>query len=362
MSPAQDLPGIDLVRLEPFLREHLGARDGDAYGATLLSGGKSNVTYFLEWGERSLVLRRPPLGDHNPKAHDVSREFRLLTALWPTAVPVPKPIAHHDADDLIGAQFYVMDKVEGRVLREAADAPDLADETRMGRLGTALVEGMVALHSVDPADVGLAELGRADGYIERQVNRWADQWTRSQERSVPALDEIGRRLRAAIAAGTFDPNPERPYIVHGDYNVGNVIVASAEDFDRSDVLRAVLDWEMATLGHPLMDLGVLVSYNGPYADLVGETEHHVTTLPGFPSTDELAAAYGQQTGRDMSSFAFFHVLAFYKVLILTEDVRSRFLAGSTVGEGYDLVGRSVPALADRVLEIADRSGVAGLSG
>jgi aminoglycoside phosphotransferase (APT) family kinase protein len=363
-SSAVALVGLDLARLAPLLESRLGAREGsDVCTATLLDGGKSNMTYFVEWGDRHLVLRRPPLGEYDPRSHDISREYRLLTALDATPVPTPLPVLFQDDPSLIGVPFYVMERVPGRVLRQAAAAPDLDDPHRLQRLGEALIDGVVAIHAIHPDDVGLVDLGRYDGYIARQVERWATQWERTQQRSIPALDEVGRRLRAALARRAVDPTPERPYIVHGDYNVGNVIVAGPDDFTSSPVLRAVLDWEMATLGHPLMDLGVLASYNGPRGErVVDEDEPIVTSLAGFPSVAELVRMYGAKSGRDVSEFPFFHVLAFYKVLLITEDVRARFLAGTTVGEGYDVVGGNVPVLAEEVLALADESGIDGLSG
>jgi aminoglycoside phosphotransferase (APT) family kinase protein len=359
-SAVADPAGLDLERLEPFFTNHAGPRDGGPYTATLLAGGKSNMTFSVEWGEHQLVLRRPPLGDYDPRTHDVGREFPLLTALEHEAVPTPRPIAFEPDGQLIGAPFYVMERVPGRVLADAEVAPDLADADRLGRLADALVDGLVAPHAVEPAAVGLADLGRHDGYIARQVDRWAAQWETTQQRRIPTLDEIGRRLRAAVERQAVDHVPPRPFIVHGDYHLGNVIVAPAEQFTTSPVLRAVLDWEMATLGHPLMDLGLLVTYNGPHGDHVVEVEKSVSSLPGFPSPNELVATYAAKSGRDVGDFAFFHVLAFYKVLVLTEDVRARFVAGTTVGNGYADMGRSVPMLAERVLDIADTSGIDGL--
>ena len=354
--------GLDLAAVEPLLADRLGPREGGAYRATLVGGGKSNVTYLVDWADRALVIRRPPIGPHDPRNHDVGREYRVLSALAPTPLPTPQPILNEPTGEVIGVPFYVMERVDGRVLRKADDAPDMADPARLRRVGEALVDGLVTLHSLEPEAIGLGDLGKAQGYIERQVNRWAGQWERDQQRPIPALDEVGRRLQAALATGAVRANPDRPHLVHGDFNLGNVLIANVDQFDHVPVLRAVLDWEMATLGHPLMDLGVLIAYNGPHADQVIEEEGSVALRPGFPSPSELVELYGRRSGNDVSTAPFFEVLAMYKVLVITEDVRARYLAGGTVGAGFDVMGRSVPYLADALLETARSSSVPGLSG
>jgi len=352
----------DSDRLRSFLTASVGANDTGAFTVELLSGGRSNLTFFVQWGSRQLVLRRPPLGAHDPRAHDVGREFRILSALAGTEVPVPSAVAHCTDVEVLGAPFYVMDRVSGRVLCDIADAPDMVAPARLQALAAGLVDGLAKIHSVDPSAVGLGDLGRADGYIARQVNRWAGQWETDQQRSIPAFDEIGRRLRAVIDLGIVEVDPPRPVIVHGDYNMGNVMVASADEFVAGDVLRAVLDWEMATLGHPLMDLGVLATYNGPHGSLVVSTDQLVSSVSGFPSVAELAHLYARRTGRDVADFPFFLVLAFYKVLVITEDVRRRFLAGTATGPGIEQMGAHAHELGDAVLQFATASNVAGLNG
>lgn len=352
------------MRLSRFLAGHLDAVEADHGPAEVepLTGGRSNPTYFVRWGGYDLVLRSRPPGAA-PGAHDVAREYRVLTALDPTPVPVAAPIAHCLDESVIGAEFYVMRRVAGRVVTTATGAPDLVDAGRARRLGHAAVERLAELHRVDPAAVGLADLGRGDGYVRRQVERWANQWATRATRAIPEYDELGRRLRLALEVGAVDPTPIRPTVVHGDFNVGNLLVADAAAFGvGDDIVRAVLDWEFATLGHPLMDLGVLLSYNGPYGHLLLDSEPLVSSLPSFPSPDELCEVYARTSDYDLDSFDFFYILGFYRTLIINEDVRRRYLAGEMTGPNLDNIGRGAPELGAHLLDVANRSTVRGLNG
>jgi aminoglycoside phosphotransferase (APT) family kinase protein len=351
-----------LSGLGRFLSRHLAA-DPNSGPAVVepLAGGRSNPTYFLRWGGHDLVLRTRPAGAP-PGAHDVGREYRVLTALHPTPVPVPAPIAHCTDESIIGVEFYVMRRVEGRVVTTAAGAPDLVEPDRARLLGHAMIERLAELHRVDPAAVGLADLGRGNGYVRRQVERWANQWATQGTRSIPEYDELGRRLRRALELGAVDPVPIRPTVVHGDFNLGNLLIADAGSFGAHDVVRAVLDWEFATLGHPLMDLGVLLSYNGPYGHLLLDSEPLVSSRPPFPSPDELCELYARSSDYDLGRFDFFYVLGFYRTLIINEDVRRRHLAGELTGPNLENIGRGAQELGAHLLDVADRSAVPGLDG
>src|SRR5271154_7171024 len=244
-------PGVDLARLQPWFAAHVASATGGPLHALLISGGRSNLTYSIGDDAHEWVLRRPPLAHVPPTAHDMAREHTVLAALAGTDVPVPRTLAFCSDDAVNDAPFYVMDKVDGVILRTPAEMTALSpDEAR--RCSEGLIDVLVAIHAVDYQAVGLSEFGHPDGYLERQVRRWGEQWERSKSREIPAIEELARRLRAAL------PASPPPTIVHGDYRLDNTMLA-ADDPGR---IIAVLDWEMATLGDPLSDLGLFLVYWG----------------------------------------------------------------------------------------------------
>jgi aminoglycoside phosphotransferase (APT) family kinase protein len=350
------------------LADHLAREAPDVVGGAMieaeqLSGGRSSLTYLLRLGDRDLILRCPPSAAATGSAHDISREYRVMSALNGTDVRVPRTVLFCTDASVIGVPFYLVSRVPGRVVTTAADAPDLAEPARAKALGAALIDGMVSVHAVHPEQIGLGSLGRPDGYVQRQAERWANQWAQRKQREIPEFDELGNRLLAALRLGTVKAAPDRTTLVHGDYNLGNVMIADAASFDHRSVLRAILDWEFATLGHPLMDLGLLISYNGPYGHLLLECDPLVSSAEDFPKPDELIKMYAAVSGRDVSAMDFFYVLAFYRTLVINEDVRRRYLDGETgTREGFEHMGRTAPIIARHLLEFADQSSIAGLNG
>jgi aminoglycoside phosphotransferase (APT) family kinase protein len=351
-------------RLAGYLAGELpGTGGGTGVAAEMLSGGRSSLTFLLRLGDRELILRCPPGPADGGSAHDISREYRVMRALNDTGVRVPRAVLSCTDPAVIGVPFYLVSRVHGRVVTTAASAPDLAEPARAKALGTALIDGLVSVHAVDPGQIGLGSLGRPDGYVRRQAERWANQWAERKQRDIPEFDELGRRLLAALDQGTVNVVPDRATLVHGDYNLSNVMVADAASFDRGPVLRAILDWEFATLGYPLMDLGLLLSYNGPYGHLLLECDPLVSSAESFPERDELIEMYATASGRDTSDMDFFYVLAFYRTLIINEDVRRRYLAGEADGrEGFEHMGRTAPVIARHLLDFANQSAIAGLNG
>lgn len=347
---AEDPPGMHLDALRAYLRRHLRDADfGVLCEVSLIDGGRSNLTYLLDDGERRLVLRRGPLGHVLPTAHDMAREHRVVNALSNTAVPVPRPLLFCDDPAVIGAPFYVMERVDGTVLRTARESAGLTI-AQADACSRALVETLAAIHHVDVAAAGLGNLGRPDGYMARQLRRWADQWQRSRTRDLPELD----RLLAVLAR--VIPPMERATLVHGDYRVDNVIF----QLDRGPRIGAVLDWEMATLGDPLADLGMLLLYwcpgdVPPVIDIQRVTEHG-----GFWTAEQVAAEYQRVSGTPLHDLDAYVVFAHLKLAIIVEGIHARFLAGETVGEGYESVGATVAPLVDRALAIARASSIPGL--
>jgi aminoglycoside phosphotransferase (APT) family kinase protein len=344
-------PGVDLDRLRPWFAAHVeGATDAPLH-ASLISGGRSNLTYSIGDGTQEWVLRRPPLGHVLPTAHDMQREFTVLDALAGTAVPVPRPLAFCADDAVNDGPFYVMDKVDGMILRTPEEFAGISGEDAR-RCSESLVDVLVAIHGVDYAAVGLGEFGHPDGYVERQVRRWGEQWERSKSRDVPAIEELARRLRAAL------PQSPPPTIVHGDYRLDNTMLAP----DDPGRIIAVLDWEMATLGDPLSDLGLFLVYWG--RDQVTFAGANPSTSPdaGFLSREQIAQRYAEASGRDISQIDFYEMLASYKLAIILEGIHARFLMGKTVGEGFDHIGTMVESIANAALASGARSSIPALRG
>lgn len=330
--PATDaLPGVDLAVLSRWLdNAKPGLRTGDLVGA-VIAGGKSNLTYRITDGTSTWALRRPPLAHVLPTAHDMVREYRVISALADTCVPVAEAIVLCADPAVLGAPFYLMGFVDGVVL----DAPgvlsdlDAADATRSGEL---LMDTLADLHEVDPAAVGLDDFGRPDRFLTRQVSRWHQQWQASETRPLDELAQTVDRLTATM------PQQSAPGIVHGDYRLTNVMFAPA--FDR---IAAVVDWEMATLGDPLADIGLLVVYQ----DLA---QHGDTIMPrqlperGFRTAAQLVERYAARSPRDLARLNWYVGLGYFKLAVVAEGIHHRYLAGKTVGAGFDHFGAAVPTL------------------
>ena len=338
-APEAAVVGIDLPALQRYFDHHVPERDGPLR-IQLLQGGRSNLTYEVTDGTHRWVLRRPPLGVLTPTAHDMDREYRVVAALGGTGVPVARAGRSCRDPEVIGAPFCVVDFVEGTVLRDGDDAAVLPpDEAR--RAAVALVDALVALHSVDASAVGLGDFGRPDGYLERQVRRWRGQWEKVATRSLPDVDELHGRLAHAV------PVSGAPAIVHGDYRLDNTILAP-DGFGR---IAAIVDWEMATLGDPLADLGMLLMYWDPTREPVLAARHVPTANPGCPTGPELAERYAAKSGRDIDALPYYQALGCFKLAVIAEGIHARYLAGQTVGSGFERVGSAVPALLSSGLEL-----------
>lgn len=342
-------PGLDLERLLPWFRENVAdARD---LSAQVIGHGRSNITYRLESNGRSWVLRRPPLSHVQESAHDMTREFRVISALHPTGFPVPEPYALCTDTEVIGAQFYVMEYVEGFIAVDPSEVAKRYSESQRRALGEELIDVLVRLHSFVPAEVGLADFGKPQGYLERQVRRFSQQLEEIRYRDTPELDELARRLQRAI------PPERKPGIVHGDYRLDNAII------DEKGKIVAVLDWEMSTLGDSLADLGLLRMYWGQGTSrqlAIGGTP--VMALPGFPTWEEAAARYEEKSGTNLDNLDFYAVLAHFKLGVILENMYKRFLGGGTVGGGFETIGQQAVLLGRRGLEIADASAIPELRG
>jgi aminoglycoside phosphotransferase (APT) family kinase protein len=332
-----DLPGLPVRKIGKWLRDALPDLAGSGpWQAEVISGGLSNITYRLRLAGGNVILRRPPLGHLLPSAHDMEREYRVLTALAPTDVPVPRTLALCTDPEVLGRPFYVMAEVPGAVMRTAQDTASLTPEARSAMAG-ALVRTLADLHSVDPASVGLVDYGRPDGYCARQILRWGRQWRRSCTRELPDMDLLLGQLSDSV--------PERAgaSIVHGDYRLDNTIIDPAVP----SRIAGVIDWELATLGDPLADLGMTLTYWHDRGD-TGRAQIPVavgvTTHEGFPSSRDVAEKYAIQTGRDLGRLPFYLAFSAMKLAVILEGVHARYLGGQTVGDGYESAGQAVPYL------------------
>lgn len=349
------LPGIDAEAVAKFFAARV--EGGDVPLAfSFLSGGRSNLTYRVDGGGRSWVLRRPPLGHVLPTAHDMAREHRVLTALRDTGLPVPRTRALCTDESVNDAPFYVMDFAPGVVIEEEMPAGYATTPGERRRIGAALMKTLAALHAVDWRAVGLADFGRPDGYLARQVRRWSEQWERSKSGELPLIRELVRRLEAALPATPVST------LVHGDWRLGNV----ALDPGDPGRIAAIFDWEMATLGDPLADVGYTLVYWGEAGDAPGSRGPGrygaVTTAPGFHTRAELVEEYSRASGRDVTSVDFYEVLALYKLAVISEGAYARWRAGLTAGEGFEKVERVSVPLCEAALAIAERSALPGLRG
>ncbi|WP_340381877.1 phosphotransferase family protein [Streptomyces sp. SS7] len=334
MSPDHP-PGLDLDRLRALLeRERPGLVAGPLTGR-LIEGGRSNLTYEVGDGTDRWVVRRPPLGHVLATAHDMRREHRVISALHPTSVPVPRPVLLCEDEGVLGAPFYVMDFVEGTPYRTAAElAPIGAERTRDAVLS--LVDTLVELHAVDPAEVGLADFGRPEGFLDRQLRRWGKQLDASRSRDLAGIDELHAALGRAL------PSSPAPAVVHGDYRLDNVLIG---DDDR---IRAILDWEMSTLGDPLTDLGLLVMYSVPLR-LPDSPISTTAAAAGHPAPAELIERYAARSGRDVSAVSWYTAFAWFKLAVILEGIHYRYTLGQTVGRGFDRIGELVPVFIEHGL-------------
>ena len=345
MTVSDGVKGLDLAALRTWLDAEVpGELPGDL-SATLITGGKSNLTYAVTNGERDVIVRRPPLGHVLATAHDMGREHRVMAALAGTAVPVPRMIAECTDDSVIGASFYVMERMPGTAFQRAGDLEAIGAE-RTRDITERLVDTLADLHAVDYRAVGLADFGRPDGYLTRQVARWKKQLDSSRSREIDGIDELAERLTASVPASSDGT------IVHGDYRLDNVLV-DTEDGDR---ITTVLDWEMSTLGDPLTDVAVMLAYQN-LALASGPSSGQVTDAPlaaGYLSPDEAVERYATRSGRDVSELGFHLGLAYFKLAVILEGIYLRHSHGQTVGSGFDGIGAMIDPLVRHGLDATSR--------
>ncbi|MRJ78155.1 phosphotransferase [Aeromicrobium sp. SMF47] len=331
-----DPKGLDSAAVAAWLARQSPDAVAGPFEATLVTGGKSNLTYFVTDGVHDYVVRRPPLGHVLATAHDMAREHRVMAALAPTDVPVPRMIALCEDTEVLGAPFYVMERVSGTPYARASQLEELGEQ-RTREITGRMVDTLVALHAVDHREVGLAEFGRPDGYVGRQVSRWKKQLAASTSRELPGMDELVAYLDANV------PESGDGTIVHGDFRLDNLLV------DDADQVTAVLDWEMSTLGDPLSDVALLLAYQqlGEVAPVEGgAVVTDAPRAPGYLGHDEVVERYAAGSGRDVGDIGFHLSLAFFKLAVILEGIHFRHSQGQTVGTGFDGIGDMIAPLID----------------
>ncbi len=342
--------GADPTVVGPYLAATLDDPGWQDCTVSLIAGGKSNLTFRVDSRAGSVILRRPPLGHVLPTAHDMVREHTVMSALAGTAVPVPQMLHLCTDVDVLGQPFYVMERVEGHVCQQTIPA-GYADEPAQRRaIGEGLVEVLAALHDVEPASVGLAEFGRPEGYLERQVRRWGKQWEATRIEGHEGLDVLAADLAAQV------PTTQRHTIVHGDYRLDNTLLHPTEP----GRVAAVLDWEMSTLGDPLADLGILLGYWSQSDDGGARTSATVvpaaTVLPGFQTRAEVASLYAERTGLDLTPLPWYAAFAAWKLAVVCAGIVARVQGGAMIGDGFDgIEERIAPLIEIGRSTLADRS-------
>ena len=326
-TPEAQPEGYKVAAVEQWARENIPALT-PPFIWTRLEGGHSNLTYKIEDAQgKAAVIRRPPRGELLPKAHDMSREWALISALGPTPVPVPAALGFCEDPAVTGKWFYVMGMVEGRPLYTSEDTNDWVLEAQRSTLANSFVDVLADLHALDPDEIGLGELGKKDSYVARQLKTWYRSWTSSIE-GADYDDPRAHQLQEFFL--THLPEQEKARVVHGDYGLHNCLVGS------DSTIAAVLDWEISTLGDPLADLAYALNVFPDPEDDHEVNPEAATAPPGFPSRTELASRYAGKTGRDLSRFDYYLGFNRWKSACIIHGVYARYMEGKKSTEGIDL--------------------------
>ncbi len=335
---------LNIVALEAYLKDNIADLEGELV-IEQFPGGYSNLTYLLRVGQRELVLRRPPFGTKIKSAHDMNREYTILSRLQPVYDKAPKPLLYTDDESIIGAEFYVMERVRGVILRSGISADMAPQPELMRQISLSLVDGLVELHGVDLAAAGLDTFGKPQGYVERQIGGWTKRWHNSMTDDIPQMDEAGQWLAANM------PSESGASLIHNDFKYDNFVL----DSDDWTHIIAVLDWEMATVGDPLMDLGTSLSYwvqaDDPPA--MHALNLSPTFLPGNITRSEFVARYAEKSGRDIDNISYYYAYGAFKLGVVLQQLYKRWKQGHTKDprfEGLIHAVRACGAIAAKAIE------------
>ncbi len=336
VRPGEELP---VAALEAYLSQRLPAASGPLT-VEQFPRGHSNLTYLLRWGDQEFVLRRPPFGNQVKTAHDMGREFRVLSRLCAVYPAAPRPLLYCDDNHVLGAPFYVMERRRGVILR-GGDSGGAIDPPTARRLSKALIDNLARLHSLDYKAVGLADLGKPEGYVARQVTGWVNRYANARTDPLPEMDRVAQWLT------DHQPAESDAALVHNDYKYDNLVL----DPGNLTQIVAVLDWEMATVGDPLMDLGTTLGYWVESGDpeSVRANAFGPTDLPGSLTRRELVVRYADRTGRDVSGMLFYYCFGVYKIAVIIQQIYARFVRGHTRDERFARLNERVAALGRQAL-------------
>ncbi len=347
---------LDMAALEAYLTREIPGLEGplqvDQFGK-----GFSNLTYLIRAGDRELVLRRPPFGAKIKSAHDMGREYRILSHLDAVYSKVPRALVYCADESVLGAPFYVMKRLRGVILRAEPPAGIDLSPRRMRAISEAFVDNMVTIHGLDYVAAGLGDLGRPEGYVERQITGWTGRYEKARTDDVPAIERVAawllehKPVESAAGSGAA--------LIHNDYKYDNLVLDPA---DLSHIL-AVLDWEMATIGDPLMDLGTTLAYwvEPADGDALQALQLGLTVLPGNLRRDELAQRYAHQSGRDVTEarMVFYYVFGLFKNAVVAQQIYARYKAGYSTDERFALLPVSIRALGQRAEQALRRNRLSG---
>jgi aminoglycoside phosphotransferase (APT) family kinase protein len=342
---------LDWKKLAHYLRGKLPGADA-ALTVKQFRGGSSNLTYLLRFGDREWVIRRPPFGPLPVGGHDMGREYRVLSRLWEVFPPAPRGMLYSDDASIIGAPFFVMERRIGIVIKNRQPLPaELpSDPATYRAISEGFIDTLADLHGVDYAAIGLGTLGRPDGFVKRQITGWMQRWEKAKTREVPLMERLGAWFLDNL------PVSPPPALIHNDFYLHNIMLGA----DNPGKVVGVFDWEMSTIGDPLIDLGTSMNYWREKSDPVelldtSQGEAH-TMLPGFLSRDELLHRYSKRTGRDVSQISYYWAWAHWKTATVVEQIYVRFVRGQTTDPRFALMGPMAPALAIAAARVASKVG------
>jgi aminoglycoside phosphotransferase (APT) family kinase protein len=346
VAPVRPGEELDWPALDAYLREHVDGLDGP-FSVAQFPNGSANLTYLVRIGDTEMVVRRPPFGRLAPGAHDMRREFRAVDALGRHFDQVAKAYAFCDDHSVIGADFLVVEYRHGVVVWDHVPTSMAMHDDAARRIGFAVVDALADLHLLDPVAIGLGDLGKPDGFVERQVGGWRKRWDLVDTGRMPRMAEVGERL-----AATMPPVASRVSVLHNDFKIDNCQFDPANP----DRVKSIFDWDMATLGEPLVDLGVLLNYWPDPSDVDGKRPLHVPGLEhlGLPSRAEVVERYGARTGLDTSAVPWFEAFATWKTCVVLEQLYQRFVRGESTDPRMGERGAPVTPLSERAAALLDR--------
>lgn len=341
---------LDISSLQHYLSDQLNHKE--SFTVSQFPSGFSNLTYLLKWGSKEYVLRRPPFGAKVKSGHDMSREYRFLSALREPFKKVPEPVLYCDDESVIGAPFYLMERINGVILRGHMPNHQRPNIALMQAISEASIQTLAELHSIDIVENELENLGKPEGYINRQVTGWSERYKKAQTDEIPEMGEI------AVWLANNQPSESKYSVVHNDFKYDNLIL---DPNDLSHV-RAVLDWEMATLGDPLMDLGTSLGYWVEEGDpqIMKELSLNPTHWPGNPNREGVAEKYSSLTGADLTHLVFYYVHGLFKIGVIVQQIYYRYKMGHTKDSRFATLNHGVRAFSQLASQAIQKGRISGL--